>query len=142
MERLSDDMALDYRSATLPEILSWSFGELRAVRDPLARAWSQIKGTLDDEGIFGPRRDYQCACGKFEGTKFEQMICDRCGVRIASHEIRRTRFAHLELAYPIPHPLIEPISTLDRRFSQRLNLPNLHPIFSADRPVFPGFFGI
>ncbi|HEV3162746.1 MAG TPA: hypothetical protein VGZ22_01800 [Isosphaeraceae bacterium] len=113
MARLSDELALEYRAATLLEIRSWSFGEVRAVRDPSARTWTQIRGTLDDEAIFGTRRDYQCACGKFQGTEYERLICDRCGVKVASHEHRHTRFGHIVLAYPIPHPLVEPTSTLD-----------------------------
>ena len=112
MERLPEEMALEYQAATLYEVRMWSFGQLKAVREPLILSWHR-KGTLDDDGIFGPRRDYECACGKYRGMKYERMICDICGVKIASHELRRTRFAHIELAYPIPHPLVTPVSTLD-----------------------------
>ena len=60
-----------------------------------------------------PKGIMQLACGEFRGMEYERMICDVCGVRVDSHEIRRTRFAHIELAYPISHPLIAPVSTLD-----------------------------
>ena len=113
MERLPEEIALEYRAATVYEVRSWSFGELTAIREPLPLTWRQRKGTLDDDGIFGPRKDYECACGKFRGMKYERMICDVCGVKVDSHEIRQTRFAHIELAYPIPHRLFTPVSTLD-----------------------------
>jgi hypothetical protein len=113
MERLPKEIALEYRAATLYEVRSWSFGQLKAVRELLPPSWQQRKGTLDDDGIFGPRRDYECACGKYRGIDYERMKCDICGVKIASHELRRSRFAHIELAYPIPHPLVTPASTLD-----------------------------
>jgi hypothetical protein len=113
MKALPEDLAQEYRVATLYEIRSWSFGQLKAVREPLAQTWLQTKGTLDDDSIFGPRQDYECACGKYRGAKYEGMICHLCGVKIAAREIRRIRFAHIELAYPIPHPLVTPVSALD-----------------------------
>jgi hypothetical protein len=94
-----------YRIASPKEVRSWSFGELTAVRKGDATSWQQSRGTLDDQAIFGPLRDFLCACGKYCGQHFARMICDRCGVKVAHANIRRTRFAHLDLVNPIPHPL-------------------------------------
>jgi len=70
-----------------------------------AHTWQQNRKTLDDEAIFGPRRDFACCCGKYRGMQYERMICDRCGVKIASSTIRRSRFGHIDLPTAIPHPL-------------------------------------
>jgi hypothetical protein len=112
MERLPDELVEEYRPATAYDIRSWSFGHLKAPRDPSASHWTQKRGTLDDEAIFGPLRDHRCACGKYDGLTYRHMICDRCGVKIASPAIRRTRFAHVELAQPVPHPLLAPPASL------------------------------
>jgi hypothetical protein len=53
-------------------------------------------GSLSDERIFGPSKDYQCACGKYDGKRHEGMICDRCGVKITTTAVRRTRFGHID----------------------------------------------
>jgi hypothetical protein len=70
-----------------------------------ARTWRQKRKTLGDEAIFGPVHDFACCCGKYRGTQYEGMICDWCGVKIASSTIRRSRFGHIELPTVIRHPL-------------------------------------
>ena len=94
-----------YRIATTHDVRSWSFGQLKAVRTPNASSWQEMKGSLDDQAIFGPRHDFVCACGKYEGGRHKNMICDLCGVKVAPARIRRSRFAHIELSTPVPHPL-------------------------------------
>jgi hypothetical protein len=88
-------------------VRSWSFGELQSPRDSRAQGWQQERGTLDDQRIFGPLRDFECACGKYHGTQYQGMICDRCGVKLTSREARRKRFGHIELPSPVRHPLGE-----------------------------------
>ena len=78
---------------------------MRAARSQNPSSWQQSKTSLDDQAIFGPVRDFACVCGKYEGHRYENMICDRCGVKVASAEVRRSRFAHVELSVPVPHPL-------------------------------------
>jgi hypothetical protein len=93
-----------YRTATTTEIRSWSFGALCSVRIPNATLWEDVRGTLNDQSIFGPVQSYACACGKFSGSVHRGMICDQCGVKVASAEVRRLRFGHLNLTALAPHP--------------------------------------
>jgi hypothetical protein len=76
-------------------------------RRPNAKHWEQQRGSLDDQSIFGPLRDYECACGKYLGKQFEIMICDRCGVKVTTSERRRVRFGHIDFAAEVPHPCVE-----------------------------------
>src|SRR5439155_11082066 len=55
------------------------------------------------EGIFGPKKDWECACGKYRGMKYKGMICDRCGVKVTHSRVRRKRMGHIELAAPVVH---------------------------------------
>jgi hypothetical protein len=105
MAQLSSVLASRYRPATDREICLWSFGLLTTVRQPKATRWEEQIGTLDDQRIFGPRNNLECACGTYRGEGQRNMICDRCGVKVASLEVRRHRFAHIDLALVIPHPL-------------------------------------
>src|SRR5262249_18534223 len=70
-----------------------------------ASGWEQRRGTLEDQAIFGPVRDFECACGKYRGPKYQNMICDRCGVKVTTRAARRQRFGHIDLPCPIAHPL-------------------------------------
>jgi hypothetical protein len=63
------------------------------------------RGTLDDQVIFGPLRDFECACGKYQGPNHNGMICDRCGVKVTSPDVRRERFGHFEFVAEVRHPL-------------------------------------
>jgi hypothetical protein len=77
--------------------------------------WRDQRGTLDDQAIFGPVRDSECACGKYSGARFRGMICDVCGVKLTSPAVRRVRFGHIDLASEIQHPLASdphPLSAL------------------------------
>jgi hypothetical protein len=105
MLRLPAVMAADYRLATAREVHSWSFGQVRAVRDPGATGWEERFGTLDDPRVFGPVRDFECACGRYRGAAHRNMICDRCGVKVTTRGERRRRFGHIDLPEPVPHPL-------------------------------------
>src|SRR5690606_2694036 len=55
------------------------------------------------ERIFGPEKDWECACGKYRGMKYKGMICDRCGVKVTHSRVRRKRMGHIELAAPVVH---------------------------------------
>ena len=95
-----------YRAATSVDILSWSFGAVTSPRVPTATHAENIRGTLHDQGIFGPIHDFRCACGKYAGDRFRNMICDVCRVKITSTASRSSRFGHIELPTPIPHPFL------------------------------------
>jgi hypothetical protein len=104
MFELPPGFAARYRPATDQEVLERSFGLLKAPKNPNATGWEQQRGTLEDQAIFGPVRDYECACGKYRGQKHENMICDRCGVKLTTRAARRWRFGHIDLRQPIIHP--------------------------------------
>jgi len=111
MSLFPSNLAARYRFATNHEVHSWSFGLLRARRVATSgwreHKWRDQRGTLDDQGIFGPLHDCECACGKYRGARFRGMICDICGVKLSSPEVRRVRFGHIDLASEIQHPLAD-----------------------------------
>ena len=96
----------DYCDATSHDIRSWSFGALTSSRDASATFRDNVAGTLQDQRIFGPIHDFKCACGQYDGDRYKNMICDRCGVKVASSRIRGSRFGHIEFAGPIAHPFV------------------------------------
>jgi hypothetical protein len=98
-------LAARYRPATEHEVRSWSFGRLTVPRRGGADSWQEQIGTLDDQRIFGPVEGFACACGKYRGSQHRNMICDRCGVKVTTPEVRRRRFGHIELSQPLPHPM-------------------------------------
>ena len=53
--------------------------------------------------IFGPVKDYECACGKYKRIKFRGVVCERCGVEVGSSAVRRERMGHIKLAIPVAH---------------------------------------
>ena len=55
------------------------------------------------ERIFGPVRDWECACGKYKWVKYKGIVCDRCGVEVTESKVRRERMGHIELAVPVAH---------------------------------------
>jgi len=105
MINLPESFALRYEPANSFDVRSWSFGCVDRVRNQVSESWVDRVGTLDDERIFGPLRDHECACGKYRGAEYRGMICDRCGVKIMpSDEARRTRCGHIELSLSVLHP--------------------------------------
>jgi hypothetical protein len=112
MAGLPSVLSARYRPATSREVRSWSFGQLTAVRNPEATGWQGHRGTLADQAIFGPVRDFECACGKYRSRQYDKMICDRCGVKAGSRLLRRSRFGHVELPDAVPHPLLADAGSL------------------------------
>ena len=96
-----------YRPATAREVHSWSFGKVSVRRRPNSEFGEHHRGSLDDQSIFGPIRDFECACGRYSGKQYEMMICDRCGVKVTTSDQRRVRFGHIDLAPEVPHPCVE-----------------------------------
>jgi DNA-directed RNA polymerase subunit beta' len=79
------------------------FGEVKKPETINYRTYRPEKDGLFCERIFGPERDYECACGKYKGTKYKGIICDRCGVKVTHSRVRRKRMGHINLAAPIVH---------------------------------------
>ena len=87
-----------------PDIIrSWSSGEVQNPETINYRTFKPEKGGLFCERIFGPTRDWECACGKYKRIKHKGVICDRCGVEVTLSRVRRERMGHIELAVPVTH---------------------------------------
>ena len=112
MLSLPDSISTVYRLASTHDVHSWSFGAVRAVRCPNRTGWREDRFTLDDEAIFGPKLDYQCACGKYRGQEHDRLICDLCGVKVTTSKCRHGRFGHIDFAGQVRHPLGEPADLL------------------------------
>ncbi|MDX6766067.1 MAG: DNA-directed RNA polymerase subunit beta' [Candidatus Methylacidiphilales bacterium] len=91
-------------SVASPEtILSWSRGEVKNPETINYRTFKPENGGLFCQRIFGPVKDYECACGKYKRIKYKGVICDRCGVEVTVARVRRERMGHIELAVPVSH---------------------------------------
>jgi DNA-directed RNA polymerase subunit beta' len=91
-------------SVASPEtILSWSRGEVKNPETINYRTFKPENGGLFCQRIFGPVKDYECACGKYKRIKYKGVICDRCGVEVTVARVRRERMGHIELAVPVTH---------------------------------------
>ncbi|MEO1236291.1 MAG: DNA-directed RNA polymerase subunit beta' [Planctomycetota bacterium] len=102
-DRVNDYASVKINLASPNDIRSWSFGEVKKPETINYRTYRPEKDGLFCERIFGPERDYECACGKYKGTKFKGIICDRCGVKVTHSRVRRKRMGHINLAAPIVH---------------------------------------
>lgn len=81
----------------------WSRGEIKKPETINYRTFKPEKGGLFCEKIFGPTKDWECACGKYKKIKHKGIVCDRCGVEVTLSKVRRERQAHIELAVPVVH---------------------------------------
>jgi hypothetical protein len=57
-----------------------------------------------DPRVFGPTRDFACACGKYDGFEHVDLVCEVCGVECATTALRTHRFGHRHCASPLLHP--------------------------------------
>lgn len=81
----------------------WSRGEIKKPETINYRTFKPEKGGLFCEKIFGPTKDWECACGKYKKIKHKGIVCDRCGVEVTLSKVRRERMAHIELAVSVVH---------------------------------------
>src|ERR1700730_13150938 len=102
-DRINDYGAVSISLASPHDIRSWSFGEVKKPETINYRTYRPEKDGLFCEKIFGPEKDWECACGKYRGMKYKGMICDRCGVKVTHSRVRRKRMGHIELAAPVVH---------------------------------------
>ena len=84
-------------------ILQWSHGEVKNPETINYRTFKPEVGGLFCQKIFGPVRDYECACGKYKRIRFKGTVCDRCGVEVTTSRVRRERMGHIVLAVPVAH---------------------------------------
>ncbi len=102
-DRINDYSRVHISLASPNDIRSWSFGEVKKPETINYRTYRPEKDGLFCERIFGPERDWECACGKYKGTKHKGIICDRCGVKVTHSRVRRKRMGHINLAAPVVH---------------------------------------
>jgi DNA-directed RNA polymerase subunit beta' len=102
-DRVNDFSAVKVTLASPNDIRAWSYGEVKKPETINYRTYRPEKDGLFCERIFGPERDYECTCGKYRGTKYKGIICDRCGVKVTHSRVRRKRMGHINLASPIVH---------------------------------------
>jgi DNA-directed RNA polymerase subunit beta' len=89
--------------ATTEDIHNWSYGEVKKPETINYRTLKPEKDGLFGEQIFGPTRDWECACGKYKRVRFKGIVCERCGVEVTRSRVRRDRMGHIELAAPVTH---------------------------------------
>lgn len=89
--------------ASPEKIREWSSGEVEKPETINYRTLKPEREGLFDERIFGPIKDYECACGKYKRQRYEGKTCERCGVEVTSAKVRRYRMGHINLATPVAH---------------------------------------
>ena len=111
-DRINDYGAVKIGLASPYDIRSWSFGEVKKPETINYRTYRPEKDGLFCERIFGPEKDWECACGKYRGMKYKGMICDRCGVKVThspgspqadgAHRAGRARWSTSGSSRPCP----------------------------------------
>ena len=89
--------------ASPEEILENSSGEVTKPETINYRTYKPERDGLFCERIFGPTKDYECACGKYKRIRYKGIVCDRCGVEVTEKKVRRERAGHIELVVPVAH---------------------------------------
>ncbi|WP_072374102.1 DNA-directed RNA polymerase subunit beta' [Thermophilibacter mediterraneus] len=99
----TDFDAIKISLASADRIRRWSCGEVKKPETINYRTLKPEKDGLFCEKIFGPQKDWECACGKYKGIRFRGIVCERCGVEVTTAKVRRERMGHIELAAPVSH---------------------------------------
>ena len=89
--------------ASPEKIREWSHGEVKKPETINYRTLRPERDGLFCEKIFGPTKDFECACGKYKRVRYKNIVCDRCGVEVTKSKVRRERMGHIELASPVSH---------------------------------------
>ena len=95
--------ALRISVASAEDVRSWSRGEVKEPETINYRTLKPVKDGLFCEKIFGPTKDWECACGKYKRVRFKNIVCEVCGVEVTRSKVRRERMGHIELATPVSH---------------------------------------
>ncbi|ACY40203.1 DNA-directed RNA polymerase subunit beta' [Blattabacterium sp. (Blattella germanica) str. Bge] len=91
------------RLASPEAILKESHGEVLKPETINYRTHKPERDGLFCERIFGPVKDYECACGKYKRIRYKGIVCDRCGVEVTEKKVRRERMGHISLVVPVVH---------------------------------------
>jgi len=103
MLEVNDFDAVRISLASPEQIRSWSYGEVVKPETMNYRTLKPERDGLFCEKIFGPVKDFECACGKYRRIRYKGIVCDKCGVEVARAKVRRERMGHIELASPVAH---------------------------------------
>jgi len=103
LENFKNADSLKLHLASPEEIKTWSYGEVTKPETINYRTFKAEKEGLFDERIFGPRKMYECQCGKYKGIRYKGVVCDKCGVEVENNKVRRERLGHIDLAAPVFH---------------------------------------
>ncbi|MYA40826.1 MAG: DNA-directed RNA polymerase subunit beta' [Gemmatimonadetes bacterium] len=101
--RSTDFDYIRIRIASPEDIREWSHGEVTKPETINYRSFKPEPMGLFCQRIFGPVKDWECACGKYKRIRFRGIVCDRCGVEVTLSKVRRERMGHIELAVPLCH---------------------------------------
>ncbi|NCA95480.1 MAG: DNA-directed RNA polymerase subunit beta', partial [Methanomicrobia archaeon] len=101
--KTSDFDAIRLKLASPDEILNWSHGEVTRPETINYRTQKPEKDGLFCEKIFGPTKDWECACGKYKKIRYKGIVCDKCGVEVTRSIVRRERLGHITLQVPATH---------------------------------------
>jgi DNA-directed RNA polymerase subunit beta' len=102
-QKVKNIKSLTISLASPDDILSRSHGEVTKPETINYRSFRPEKDGLFCEKIFGPVKDWECACGKYKGIRYKGIVCDRCGVEVTQKSVRRERMGHIALAVPVVH---------------------------------------
>lgn len=100
---MRDFNKVQIKIASPEQIRNWSYGEVTKPETINYRTLKPERDGLFDERIFGPEKDFECACGKYKRQRYEGKTCERCGVEVTKATVRRYRMGHIELATPCAH---------------------------------------
>lgn len=103
MIEVNEIKALKIGIASPSKIREWSYGEVKKPETINYRTLRPERDGLFCEKIFGPTKDFECACGKYKRVRYKNIVCDRCGVEVTRSKVRRERMGHIELASPVSH---------------------------------------
>ncbi len=101
--KTTDFDAIRLKLASPETIRAWSYGEVTKPETINYRTQKPERSGLFAEEIFGPAKDWECACGKYKKIRYKGIICDKCGVEVTHSLVRRERMGHIELAAPVSH---------------------------------------
>ncbi len=121
-----DDGGVEFEAISLsvasPEdILSWSHGEVTKPETINYRTQKPEADGLFCEKIFGPVKNWECACGKYKRIRYKGIVCEKCGVEVIHSSVRRERMGHIKLAVPVTHPWF--LRSTPSKIGLLLNLP-------------------
>ncbi len=117
-----DNLAWISLGVSSPErIRSLSHGKVLISETINYRTQRPERGGLFCEQIFGPRKNYECACGKYKRIRYKGIVCERCGVEVTKASVRRDRMGHIELYAPVAH--IWYLKSVPSRIGLLLDLP-------------------